>query len=104
MGFYNKGEKWNREAEELSTHQPTKSDPVKECQDEIKEYKESFNDSEILNWINEHLDSFVETLQENENGESLYAMGWIDDEGISHTTKGTNIRNCVVNAMAGEKV
>ena len=55
------------------------------------------NDSDMLDWINEHLSSFTHTLRDE--GNEPYDMNWIDDEGEPVITRGENIRHCINNAV-----
>jgi hypothetical protein len=54
-------------------------------------------DSEILNWIQEHLTNFRHTLRDEDK--MPYDMEWIDDEGVAQITEGGNIRECVLRAI-----
>jgi len=57
------------------------------------------NDSEILDWIQEHLASFRNTMRDEDD--QPYDMEWIDDDGYTHAIQGKDIRECVVDAMKG---
>lgn len=55
-------------------------------------------DTDFLNWIEEHLSSLRYTVRDEDN--NPYDMFWIDANGESHITRGANIRNCILNALA----
>ena len=54
-------------------------------------------DTEMLDWINEHLASFRHSMRDE--GNCPMEMEWIDSEGDSHTILGENIRHCVNEAV-----
>lgn len=54
-------------------------------------------DTEMLDWINEHLASFRHSMREE--GSNPMEMKWIDNNGDSHITIGENIRHCITNAI-----
>jgi hypothetical protein len=60
------------------------------------------DDSTILIWIQNHLTDFRETTQDGMDDDgteySIFEMGWMDDEGVHHKTRGRSLRNCVINA------
>lgn len=55
------------------------------------------NDTEMLDWINEHLASFRNSMRDP--GNCPMEMEWIDTDGYSHKTRGENIRHCINNAV-----
>ncbi len=57
-------------------------------------------DSDRLNWIQEHLVSFRESLREEDS--EPYDLEWMDDSGYHHVTRGNSIRHCVNQATEGK--
>ncbi len=55
------------------------------------------DDTEMLDWINEHLASFRHSMRDE--GGCPMEMEWIDSEGDSHITRGENIRHCINEAV-----
>jgi hypothetical protein len=56
------------------------------------------SDTEILNWLDEHLEFYRYGFQYDESGNRLNVMGWINGAGYSHHTNGLNLRDCVEKA------
>lgn len=54
-------------------------------------------DSEMLDWIDDHLASFRHSMRDE--GNMPMDMEWIDDIGESRKTRGENIRHCITNAI-----
>jgi hypothetical protein len=54
-------------------------------------------DSEMLDWIDDHLASFRHSMRDE--GACPMDMEWIDTNGDSHITRGENIRHCINNAI-----
>lgn len=60
------------------------------------------NDSEILDWIQEHLCSFRQTLQpiSEDSDDCLYEMEWMDDNMCTvPNVRGVSLRDCVQKAI-----
>lgn len=55
------------------------------------------NDTEMLDWINEHFVSLRLSLRNEDN--LPYDMEWMDSEGDSHIIRGANIRHCINEAV-----
>jgi hypothetical protein len=57
------------------------------------------DDKNILDWIQEHLTDFRETVYDgvDDDGKkvSIYDMGWLDDDGVHHSVRGRSLRDCV---------
>ena len=56
-------------------------------------------ETEMLDWIDEHLAGFRHTMRDA----LPYEMSWIDDNGIEKVTFGNNIRDCVDYAVNPNK-
>lgn len=52
---------------------------------------------QILDWLNSHYTSFRETFKDDENGDPIYELKWLDD-GVEKASEGRNIKECVLNA------
>ena len=57
------------------------------------------NDSEIIDWLQEHLISFDEAIP-GVGRPCRFNMEWLDAEGVDHTTCGVDLRDCVLGAIA----
>lgn len=55
------------------------------------------NDTEMLDWINEHLASFRHSMRDA--GQNPMIMEWIGTDGNTYTTVGENIRHCINNSV-----
>lgn len=58
-------------------------------------------DTEMLDWLQEHLDGFTHTMRDED--QSPYQMSWIDDKGVGQVTIGNNLRDCVDHAVRPHK-
>jgi hypothetical protein len=58
----------------------------------------NMNDTERLDWINEHMSAFRCSVRDE--GNMPMDMTWISDSGASFITRGENIRHCITNAMS----
>lgn len=61
-------------------------------------------DTEILDWLQEHLCSFRQTLQSVPDSDDmdayLYEMEWMDDAGAPCSpVRGVDLRDCVKKAL-----
>lgn len=56
------------------------------------------DDTAILNWINDHIVSFRETLMKDDQENSIFEMEYLNKDGESVISQGTCIRSCVRNA------
>lgn len=54
-------------------------------------------DTEILNWLQDRLESFRQTVNDNMEPEK-YSLSWFSDKGFIHDTYGASLRECVENA------
>ncbi len=59
-------------------------------------------DSEMLDWIQEHLDGFRHTMRDED--QSPYELTWIDENGEARVTIGNDLRDCVDHAANPIKI
>lgn len=55
------------------------------------------NDTEMMDWLDRHVQSFMETAPK------VFTLRYLDGRGVLHRVRGTDLRDCVRIAVGGFK-